>query len=117
MSNLTDRYPNADELNIQVQSYYTPYQPYILATEVLEELEKRLGSGKQYTTFPNKISDEEKAKVEAAGYIVTRNTIDAKNLDGSGDMYIGFQVAVNETAASGDRLMVISQEETNGIGS
>lgn len=115
MSSLTDKYPNAEELNLQVQSYYTPYQPYILATEVLEELEKRLGSGKQYTTFPNKISDEEKAKVEAAGYIVTRNTINAKNLDGSGDMYIGFQVAVNETAASGDRLMVISQEETNGI--
>lgn len=113
--NIRSDHPTAEEYSTRVQLNYTPDQHEILAEEVLAECEKRLGAGKQYTTFPNRITDEEKAKVEAKGYIVTRNTIESKNRDGAGDLYIGFQVALNETAASGDRLMVISQEETNGI--
>lgn len=116
MSVRTTNHPTATQYHNQVQATLQPNQPYILATEVLAEVEKRCGGGQQYCTFPNKISDAEKAKVEAKGYTVTRNTIDSENRDGAGDMYIGFQVALNSTAASGDRLMVISQKETNGIG-
>lgn len=105
----------AANLSQRVQAYYTPNMPYITAAEVMAELDKRLGDGKQYTTFPNKIRDAEKAKLTAEGYVVTENTIDSENRDGAGDLYIGFQVALNATAASGDRLMVISQKETNGI--
>ncbi len=114
--NIRSDHPTAEQYSARVQAYYTPEQPEILAEEVLAECEKRLGAGKQYTTFPNRITDDEKAKVEEKGYIVTRNTIDSENIDGAPPMYIGFQVALNETAASGDRLMVISQKETNGIG-
>lgn len=112
-----DAYPSATEYSDRLDKYYNPPLPFILANEVLSEVVKRCGGGKQYTTFPNRISDEEKAKVEAKGYIITENTIESKNRDGAGDLYIGFQVALNATAASGDRLMVISQEETNGISS
>lgn len=107
--------PTAAQLNAQVTAYYTPNMPYILAAEVFEEIDKRCGAGQQYTTFPNMISDAEKAKIEARGYTVTKNTIESKNRDGGGDLYIGFQVAMNETAASGHRPMQISQEEDNGI--
>lgn len=95
--------------------YYQPEQPFIKATEVLEEVEKRLRDGKQYTTFPNKISDEEKAKVEAKGYYVTRNYIHNENRDGAepAELYIGFQVALTEEAAN--KSMIISEAETNGI--
>lgn len=115
MDIMTTEHPTASEYSKRVASYYTPNQPFILATEVLAEVEKRCGSGQQYTTFPNQISDAEKAKVEQKGYKVTRNTINGENRDGAEDIYIGFQVALNATAAAGDRPMQISQKETNGI--
>lgn len=90
---------NADDYDSIVQADLTPNQPEILASEVFAEIEKRCGSGQQYCTFPNTISDDEKAKLEAAGYIITRNTIDSENIDGADSRYIGFQVALNETAA------------------
>ena len=110
-----EAHPSAEDYSNRLNAYYHPELPYILANEVLNELEKRCGAGQQYTTFPNRITDDEKAKVEAKGYTITENTIESKNRDGAGDLYIGFQVALNATAASGDRLMVISQEESNGI--
>lgn len=114
----TENHPTATEYSKRVNAYYTPNQPKILATEVLAELEQRCGSGQQYTTFPNVITDAEKAKVEAKGYTVTRNYIDSDNRDGAGpeQLYIGFQVALNATAAAGHRPMQISEAETNGIG-
>lgn len=117
MSIMTTAHPKAADYEARVRMYYTPNQPNILATEVLEEVEKRCGAGQQYTTFPNKITDAEKAKVEALGYKITRNYIDAENRDGAtpNKLYIGFQVALNPTAAKGDRPMQISQKETNGI--
>lgn len=108
-------YQQAADYQNRIRSYYTPELPYILATEVLEEMARQCRSGKQYLTFPNRISAEEKAKLEAKNYIVTENTIQSKNRDGIGDEYIGFQVALNATAASDYRPMVISEEEINGI--
>lgn len=108
-------YQQAADYQNRIRSYYTPDLPYILATEVLEEIARQCRSGKQYLTFPNRISAEEKAKLEAKNYIVTENTIQSKNRDGIGDEYIGFQVALNATAASDYRPMTISEEETNGI--
>ena len=104
----------ADDYDSIVQADLTPNQPEILASEVFAEIEKRCGSGQQYCTFPNIISDAEKAKLEAAGYIVTRNTIDSDNIDGADSRYIGFQVALNATAA--EKSMVIGQVGENGIG-
>lgn len=104
----------AEELNRRLQASLNPPMTPILASEVIAEVEKRCGNGMQYTTFPNTISDEEKQKLEDAGYIVTLNTVSASNRDGSDDLYIGFQVAFNSTAASGNRPMVISQKEGNG---
>lgn len=119
MGIMTENHMSATEYANQRASYYTPNQPYIKATEVLEETEKRCGAGQQYTTFSEQISDEEKAKVEAKGYIVTRNYVQSKNQDGApsseAGMYIGFQVALNAIAASGHRPMQISEEEDNGI--
>lgn len=111
----TTNHPSAIEYSAQVQAGLQPNMPEILATEVLAEVEKRCGDGQQYCTFPNHISADEKAKVEAKGYTVTENTILSKNLGGAPDMYIGFQVALNATAATEDYTMVISQEERNGI--
>lgn len=88
---------------------------YILASEVITEVEKRCANGMQYTTFPNKISDAEKQKLVDAGYKIIENTVQSKYRDGASDLYIGFQVALNATAASGNRSMVISESETNGI--
>ena len=105
---------NAEGYDAIVQANLTPNQPAILASEVMAEFEKRCGSGQQYCTFPNTISDEEKAKLEAANYIVTRNTIDSENMDGADSRYIGFQVALNETAA--EKALVIGQKGENGIG-
>lgn len=113
MGIMTTAHPTATEYSAQVKAYYTPNLPYILATEVLEEVEKRCGGGQQYTTFPNQISDAEKAKVEAKGYTVTRNTVHGTNRDGAADEYIGFQVAL--TAKAADKTMIISEAETNGI--
>lgn len=119
MGIMTENHMSATEYANQRAAYYTPNQPYIKATEVLEETEKRCGAGQQYTTFSEQISDEEKAKVEAKGYTVTRNYVQSKNRDGAPSsedgMYIGFQVALNAIAASGHRPMQISEEEDNGI--
>lgn len=117
MSNIliNDIEPAAD-YNKRVQASLTPELQPILASEVIAEFQKRCGNGMQYTTFPNTISDEEKAKLTAKGYIVTENTISKNNRDGANDLYIGFQVALNSTAASGHRPMVISEKEDNGIG-
>lgn len=104
------------EYNQRVNAYYTPNQPFITAEEVLTEIELRCSSGQQYTTFPNQITDEEKALIEAKDYIVTRNYIDSENRDGAEPekLYIGFQVALTEDAT--DNALVISQSETNGVG-
>ncbi len=119
MGIMTENHMSASEYANQRAAYYTPNQPFIKATEVLEETEKRCGAGQQYTTFSEQISDEEKAKVEAKGYIVTRNYVQSKNRDGApasdNGMYVGFQVALNAIAASGHRPMQISEEEDNGI--
>ena len=113
----TTNHPSATEYDAQVQAYFQPAMPDILATDVLAEVEKRCGGGQQYCTFPNDISDAEKAKVEAKGYTVTKNYIDGKNLGrAEGEQYyIGFQVAMNDTVTDEMYTMVISQEETNGI--
>lgn len=115
----TANHPSATEYDVQVQAYFQPSMPNILATEVLAEVEKRCGGGQQYCTFPNRISDAEKAKVEAKGYTITKNYIDGKNLGRKEGVqyYIGFQVAMNTTVTSDMYTMVISQKETNGIGS
>jgi hypothetical protein len=103
----------AANFNARIQAQFPTNLPKILASEVMSEMETRCGSGQQYTTFPNTISDDEKAKLTAEGYIITENTIDSEYRDGCGDTYIGFQVALNETAA--EKAMVISQVEENGI--
>lgn len=119
MGIMTENHMSATEYANQRAAYYTPNQPFVKATEVLEETEKRCSAGQQYTTFSEQISDEEKAKVEAKGYMVTRNYVQSKNRDGApssdNGMYIGFQVALNAIAASGHRPMQISEEEDNGI--
>lgn len=119
MGIMTENQMSATEYANQRAAYYTANQPFIKATEVLEETEKRCGAGQQYTTFSEQISDAEKAKVEAKGYTVTRNYVQSKNRDGAPSaeegMYIGFQVAMTATAASGHRPMQISEEEDNGI--
>ena len=104
----------APDYNDRTQKYLMPPFQDITASEVMAEFEKRCGSGQQYTTFPNTISDDEKAKLEAAGYVVTANTIDSENIDGVEPTYIGFQVALNSTAAA--KNMVIGQKGENGIG-
>lgn len=116
MSVLNNNHPTAEQFSKAVQAYYNLELPYILASEVLSEVEKRCGSGQQYTTFPNRIKAAEKAKVEAKGYIITENTVHAENRDGAPDMYIGFQVALNPTAATEPRPMNISEKEINGGG-
>ena len=93
-----DIMPENDYQSNVNQSYANPL-PEILATEVFYEVEKRCGNGMQYTTFANTISDEEKAKLEAKGYVVTRNTVPSSDRYGQGDLYIGFQVALNARAA------------------
>lgn len=113
MSIRTNSHPTAAELTQQVSAYYTPNLPKIKASEVLAEIEKRCAEGQQYTTFPNTITESEKALVEAEGYIITENTVHGENRNGAPDMYIGFQVAMTEKAT--DNAMVISEAETNGI--
>lgn len=103
----------AANFNARIQAQFPTNLPKILASEVMSEIQTRCSSGQQYTTFPNTISDDEKAKLESAGYIITENTIDSQYRDGCGDTYIGFQVALNETAA--EKAMIISQVEENGI--
>lgn len=83
---------------LQAQTLQKPLKP-ILASEVLEEFEKRCANGMQYTTFPNTISTAEKAKLTALGYVVTENTVPSDVRYGAGDLYIGFQVALNARAS------------------
>lgn len=115
MPDITDKYPTASEYSAQVHAYFGSKLPRITAREVLNELPKRCGAGQQYTTFPNEISDADIAILEGEGLVVTRNTVHSENRDGDSDMYIGFQVALNELAVA--KAMVISEKETNGIDS
>lgn len=113
MSNIYN--PNimeAERYNKMVNATYDNPLPPILATEVWEEFEKRCANGMQYTTFPNTISDAEKAKLEAKGYIVTRNTVPSDARYGQGDLYIGFQVALNARAA--EEAMQITPNDADG---
>lgn len=97
---------------------YTDYQnelqantlPPITATEVFHELGRRCANGMQYTTFPNTITDDEKAKLEDKGYIVTRNYVPTGDRYGQGKLYIGIQVALNQKAA--EKAMQMVQETT-----
>lgn len=115
---MDEKFPieNAATYSRRVQAELTPQLKFITADEVFTELSKRCANGMQYTTFPNQITDAEVAKLEAKNFVVIRNTIQSKNRDGAPDLYIGFQVALNATAASGHRPMQISEEEDNGIG-
>lgn len=118
MNIMTMNHPSASEFDAQVQAYYTPFMPGILATEVLAEVEKRCGAGQQYCTFPNYISDAEKVKVESKGYKITKNYIEGKYLGRTeGEQYyIGFQVAMNATVQTDMYTMAISQTETDDAG-
>lgn len=80
--------------------------PFINASTVIDEVIKRCGNGMQYTTFPNQITPLEKAKLTAAGYSVTENTVTSDERHGAEDLYIGFQVALNQTAASASMQML-----------
>lgn len=91
------------------QSQANPLPP-ILATEVFEEFRKRCANGMQYTTFPNTITADEKAKLTAAGYIVTENTVPSADRYGQGDLYIGFQVALTQRAAE-EAMQITPNEE------
>ena len=84
--------------------------PYINAAEVAREFEKRCGNGMQYTTFPNRITDAEKTKLTSKGYSVTLNTVPSADRHGAGDLYIGFQVALNATAAA-EAMQITPNEE------
>lgn len=100
MSNiLVNEIPEAADFSSRVQANVTNELPLILASEVIAEFEKRCGAGQQYTTFPNRISDDEKQKLTDKGWIVTENTIQSFYRNGAPDLYIGFQVALNEKAA------------------
>lgn len=114
---MNEKFPicSAAEYSRVVQNSVTPPLKYIKAEEVFTEFSKRCGNGMQYTTFPYLIEDAEVAKLEAKGYTVTKNTVSSANRDGAGDLYIGFQVALNKIAASGHRPMQISEQETNGL--
>ena len=96
---LISEIPEASTFAAGINQIYDNPLPPILATEVFAELAKRCANGMQYTTFPNTISDEEKAKLEDAGYIVTRNTVPSDPRYGQGDLYIGFQVALTSRAS------------------
>lgn len=80
--------------------------PFINAATVIDEVIKRCGNGMQYTTFPNQITPLEEAKLTAAGYFVTANTVSSDVRHGAEDLYIGFQVALNETAVSASMQML-----------
>ena len=86
----------------------------ITATEVIEEFQKRCSNGMQYTTFPNTISEAEKSKLTDKGYIVTENTISSDVRYGAGDLYIGFQVALNTRAS--EEHMQITPNGSGGSG-
>lgn len=79
------------------ETLYHPLE-YILASEVIREFMFRCANGMQYTTFPNRITPEEKQKLESAGYFVTENTVESQYRYGAPDLYIGFQVALSSYA-------------------
>lgn len=89
----------ASAMSTRIAAGNTFHLPFISAVEVVQEFEKRCANGMQYTTFPNQLSDTEKAKLEEAGYIITGNTVPSNVRYGAGDLYIGFQVALNSRAA------------------
>lgn len=89
----------ADDYSTITQTRLTKELPLITAEEAFSEFQKRCANGMQYATFPNRITDEQKAILETAGYIVTRNTVPGDVRYGEGDLYIGFQIALNERAA------------------
>ena len=92
--------PTADAMskNIQANTLQAPLTP-ITALEVIEALDFRCGNGMQYTTFPNTITEEEEKKLTEKGYIVTKNTVPSEDRYGAPELYIGFQVALNNRAA------------------
>lgn len=73
--------------------------PYINASEVIAEFDKRCGNGMQYTTFPNSMTELEAQKLTSKGFLVTFNVVPSSQRHGAGDLYIGFQVALNPVAA------------------
>lgn len=92
--------PTAAAISQQIQiNQLTQPLPPITAEIVIREFQFRCGNGMQYTTFPNTISESERLKLIEAGFIVTENTIPSSQRHGAGDLYIGFQVALNEEAA------------------
>ena len=105
---------NASDYTQRVQESLQKELPYILASEVVDEFQKRCSNGMQYTTFPNRISDLEKQKLIDLGYIVTENTVESQYRYGAPDLYIGFQVALNQTATA--KSMQIGQVVPGGGG-
>lgn len=120
----------AAEYNQRIQEALSNDLPYILASEVVVEFQKRCANGMQYTTFPNRITDLEKQKLTDAGYIVTENTVHSQYRYGAPDLYIGFQVALNQTAtkkamqigevvpaggSSNDYNMLVNKPTINGV--
>lgn len=114
---MDERFPieNAADYSARIQAGLVPPLKYITAEQIFTEFSKRCANGMQYTTFPNEITDEEIAKLEAKNFVVTKNTVHSANRDGAPDLYIGFQVALSAAAAAGHRPMQISEQETNGL--
>lgn len=104
---------NATDYNAMIQDTTNAKLQPILASEVIKEFEFRCANGMQYTTFPNTISEAEKAKLTALGYIVTENTVPSDPRYGAGDLPIGFQVALNQEAAK--KAMVIGATSEGGF--
>lgn len=90
----------ASRYNQRTQAALFKELPYILASEVVAEFQRRCANGMQYTTFPNRITPLEKQKLTNAQYIVTENTVESQYRYGAPDLYIGFQVALNTYAAA-----------------
>lgn len=64
MGIMTENHMTATEYANQRAAYYTPNQPFIKATEVLEETEKRCGAGQQYTTFQSRFPMRRKQRLK-----------------------------------------------------
>lgn len=89
--------------------------PYINASEVIAEFDKRCGNGMQYTTFPNSMTDLEVQKLTSKGFIVTFNVVPSSQRHGAGDLYIGFQVALNSVAAK-KSMQIVPDTQIEEIG-
>lgn len=100
MSNISiTEIPKAVEVAKQIQdSQLVKPLPFITASEVVSEFESRCANGMQYTTFPNRLSETEKLKLTSKGFLITENTVPSTVRYGAGDLYIGFQVALNNRA-------------------